>query len=159
MPSDFFDSISFNRNSVRQSAIMAKILDLTYSSALPIVVGALSSTLAIAYTVYYRWLHPLARYPGPFWASVTNIWKAYHLSTLHLPDKLVSLHEQYGDVVRVGPNDLSFRTDSAYALIYKGGRSLPKTKFYDGFTAFNPNLFGTQDEDVRCPSVRRERKK
>ncbi|KIW93408.1 uncharacterized protein Z519_06013 [Cladophialophora bantiana CBS 173.52] len=53
----------------------------------------------------------------------------------------------------VGPNDLSFRTESATSLIYKGGRSLPETKFYDGFTAFNPNLFGTQDEyihAVRC---------
>lgn len=58
------------------------------------------------------------------------------------------MHEKYGDVVRVGPNDLSFNTGEAVSAIYKAGRSLPKTGFYDGFTAFNPNLFGTKDEEV-----------
>ena len=104
--------------------------------------------LLVLYVVYYRLLHPLARYPGPFLASITNLWKVYQLSTLHLPEILVQLHEKHGDVVRVGPNDLSFQTNSAYGQIYKGGRSLPKTSFYDGFTTFNPNLFGTQDEEV-----------
>ena len=121
--------------------------------SLTVTVVVLPCAVAVVYVIYYRLLHPLAKYPGPFWASVTNVWKAYHLSTLHLPDKLVGLHEQYGDVVRVGPNDLSFRTENASGLIYKGGRSLPKTKFYDGFTAFKPNLFGTQDEDVLSPAT------
>lgn len=102
----------------------------------------------LAYTIYFRFLHPLSKYPGPFWASITNVYKAYQISTLNLPTNLVSLHEQYGDIVRIGPNDLSIRSPSAYNQIYKGGRSLPKTKFYDAFTAFNPNLFGTQDEKV-----------
>lgn len=28
--------------------------------------------------VYYRFFHPLRRFPGPFWASVTRLWIAYH---------------------------------------------------------------------------------
>lgn len=24
--------------------------------------------------VYYRFFHPLAKFPGPFWASVTRLW-------------------------------------------------------------------------------------
>lgn len=112
--------------------------------------AALSIIFAAAYLVYYRYLHPLSKYPGPFWASVTDAWKAYQLSTLHLPEKLMELHQEYGEVVRVGPNDLSFRSADASSSIYKaGGRKMPKTSFYDGFTAFLPNLFGTQDEEVR----------
>lgn len=28
--------------------------------------------------VYYRFCHPLSSFPGPFWASVTRLWIAYH---------------------------------------------------------------------------------
>lgn len=113
--------------------------------AFSIVVPIASTTI---YVAYYRLFHTLSSFPGPFLASLTNVWKAYHLWTLHLPEKLLELHEKYGEVVRVGPNDLSIRTKSSSGLIYKSGRLMPKTKFYDGFTAFNPNLFGTQDEEV-----------
>nr|RBQ91806.1 hypothetical protein FVER53263_12478 [Fusarium verticillioides] len=106
--------------------------------------------LLLGYIVYYRYLHPLAKYPGPPLASLTNLWKTYNLWNLHLPHTLVRLHEQYGEVVRVGPNDLSFRNPDAVNTIYKAGRQLQKTGFYDGFTAFNPNLFGTQDEEIHA---------
>ncbi|KAK1675963.1 cytochrome P450 [Colletotrichum godetiae] len=98
-------------------------------------ITAFLTVLIGLYTFYYRNIHPLSRFPGPFLASLTNFWRLRELWSLHLPDTLVALHEKYGDVVRVGPNMLSFRQGSA-------------TKFYDGFTSFNPNLFGTQDEEV-----------
>ncbi len=28
--------------------------------------------------VYYRFFHPLSAFPGPFWASVTRLWIAWH---------------------------------------------------------------------------------
>lgn len=42
--------------------------------------------LLFAYTGYcvlyqvinYRFFHPLAKFPGPFWGSVTRLWIAYH---------------------------------------------------------------------------------
>lgn len=114
---------------------------------------AISISLLLAvYIAYYRCIHPLSKYPGPFLASFTNLWKAYHLYKLHMPEDLQRLHEVYGDVVRVGPNDLSFNSPAAVAPIYKAGRSMPKTRFYDGFTTFNPNLFGTIHEKVRSKS-------
>ncbi|KAE9571222.1 hypothetical protein CGMCC3_g12687 [Colletotrichum fructicola] len=82
-------------------------------------------------------------------ASLTNFWRLRELWGLHLPDALVELHEKYGDVVRIGPNMLSFRQGTAVPRIYKAGRALAKTAFYDGFTSFNPNLFGTRNEEVK----------
>lgn len=36
-------------------------------------------TLRILYQfVHYRFFHPLSAFPGPFWASVTRLWIAYH---------------------------------------------------------------------------------
>jgi len=65
-----------------------------------------------------------------------------------MPEKLLKLHEQYGPVVRYGPNELSFWGVKAINPIYKSGRKVLKSDFYDGFTTFYPNLFGTKDEEV-----------
>ncbi|KAH7247760.1 cytochrome P450 [Fusarium solani] len=116
-------------------------------------ITALIALLAVLYVFYYRNIHPLSKYPGPFLASFTNLWKVQQLWSLHLPDTLIALHEKHGDIVRIGPNQLSFRQGDAVPKIYKAGRTLAKTPFYDGFTSFNPNLFGTQDEEVH--SLRR----
>ncbi|KAK0381052.1 hypothetical protein CLIM01_01628 [Colletotrichum limetticola] len=110
-------------------------------------ITAFLAVLIGLYTFYYRKIHPLARFPGPFLASVTNFWRLRELWNMHLPETLVVLHEKYGGVVRIGPNMLSFRQGSAVPRIYKAGRTLAKTAFYDGFTSFNPNLFGTRDEE------------
>ncbi|KAL4915980.1 cytochrome P450 [Aspergillus aurantiobrunneus] len=89
-----------------------------------------------------RFLHPLSKYPGPLLASPSNTYKAYYVYNLTLHEKLLELHKTYGPIVR------------AIALIYKGGRAMGKTEFYNAFTAFNPNLFGGRDEDAypRTPS-------
>lgn len=28
--------------------------------------------------IYYRFFHPLSKFPGPFWGSVTRLWIAWH---------------------------------------------------------------------------------
>ncbi|OCL14612.1 cytochrome P450 [Glonium stellatum] len=99
------------------------------------------------YVIYYRFAHPLSKYPGPYLACLTNWWKVYHTFRLDLHEAVLLLHEKYGSVVRIGPNDLHFWGPEALAPIYKAGRSMPKTEFYDSFTTFNPNLFGTTDDD------------
>ncbi|ODM19222.1 hypothetical protein SI65_05839 [Aspergillus cristatus] len=100
-----------------------------------------------------RVLHPLARYPVPLLASLTYGWKAYYVYKLFFHEKLIELHQQYGPVVRVGPNHLHIWDGNAIAPIYKGGRSMGKSEFYDAFMAFNPNIFGTTNDDIH--SLRR----
>ena len=109
-----------------------------------LLVGALSS-----YVVYQRYLHPLGRFPGPFWASLTGLWKIRVLLTGDMPAQLCKLHEKYGNIIRIGPNELSFNTETALNDIYKAGRVMEKGPLYDGFTSFKPNVFGLREEDVR----------
>ncbi|KAL4878787.1 cytochrome P450 [Aspergillus karnatakaensis] len=97
-----------------------------------------------------RLLHPLSKYPGPLLASLSNTYKAYYTYKLTIHEQLLHLHNKYGPVVRIGPNHLHTWEGEAIAPIYKGGRSMGKSEFYDAFTAFNPNLFGGRDEDVHA---------
>lgn len=41
-------------------------------------------------------IHPLACFPGPRLAKVTQLWKNYHNSTTKLHEALKSAHRQYG---------------------------------------------------------------
>ena len=75
---------------------------------------SLYSAVPLAFTAYYGGLtfftlayrlspfHPLAKYPGPVIARTSKWWTAHINATgaLHLYYK--SLHDRYGDVVRVG---------------------------------------------------------
>ncbi|KAH8813450.1 cytochrome P450 [Flagelloscypha sp. PMI_526] len=51
--------------------------------------------------------HPLAAYPGPFLASLTNFWMAYQISGGKRHAVFMNLHQRYGTHVRIGPNIIS----------------------------------------------------
>lgn len=121
---------------------------------LTVYLPLLGLILVVVRFLHVRFFHPLREFPGPFWAAHTDLWRVYHLSTKRFPDTLLKLHARHGPVVRIAPNDLSFEGVGIIEQVYKGGRKFVKSDFYDGFTAFHPNLFGTRDEEVStCPLV------
>lgn len=100
--------------------------------------AALATVIAYAvYTVTYNvYFHPLAKFPGPPIARTTIYWKAYveciaNRSFCHV---LVELHARYGDVVRVGPNELHFANPKTYHDIYnKKNRWDKEARLYKSF--------------------------
>lgn len=102
-----------------------------------------------SYVVYQRYFHPLASYPGPFLASLTDLWQVNQFLSLKQPYNLTDLHAEYGQFVRYGPDKLSTTAEEAISLLFqKGGRMFPKTAFYDAYGASHPNVFGMRDEAV-----------
>ncbi|KAL0958927.1 hypothetical protein HGRIS_014243 [Hohenbuehelia grisea] len=92
-----------------------------------------------AYGVFAVWrlfLHPLRSFKGPALAKLTTWYQAYHDIVKHgnLLRQVTALHEIYGPVVRIGPNELSFNDPKAYADIYAMGSKFTKEpSFYQGF--------------------------
>lgn len=131
-----------------------RMAGLFYETALTPVSLLLSTLLFsfVVYIFYQRSLHPLARFPGPFLASLTDLWQVYQFMTLKQPYYLTELHGKYGSIVRYGPDKLSLIDEEAVPLIYqKPSRLMPKTEYYDAFGAYGaacPNLFGMRDESV-----------
>lgn len=72
------------------------------------------ASLVLAFVIYYGVLgtsislyrlspfHPLARYPGPAVARVSALWMAYVASRGKRHLYIHQLHEEFGDVVRIG---------------------------------------------------------
>ncbi|KAF8261202.1 high nitrogen upregulated cytochrome P450 monooxygenase 2 [Lactarius quietus] len=81
----------------------------------------------ISFTLIYRMspFHPLAKYPGPVIAQTSKLWASYLSAKGNIHRRFKTLHERYGDVVRVGPNELSIRDPSLmHPVLGQGG--LPK---------------------------------
>ncbi|KAH9055044.1 putative P450 monooxygenase [Lactarius vividus] len=70
--------------------------------------------------VYNLYFHPLSHFPGPKLAACSRLWLAYRelIRGHSLGDLRVELHRQYGEIVRLGPNELHFSNPAAYNDIY-----------------------------------------
>ncbi|KAI0966688.1 cytochrome P450 [Xylaria arbuscula] len=72
----------------------------------------------IGWCVYSIYFHPLAKYPGPKLAAVSQLWQAWVWLSGRYPRIIQNVHKKYGNVVRVAPNELSFNTVQAHQDIY-----------------------------------------
>lgn len=68
--------------------------------------------------LYNLFLHPLARFPGPKSSAATRVPYAFAQVRGQLPFAIKALHERYGEVVRVAPDELSFNSSTAWKDIY-----------------------------------------
>jgi cytochrome P450 len=80
---------------------------------------------------YNLFFHPLQSYPGPKLWAITRV--PWHWRNLHgrLAWDIKALHEKYGPVVRIGPDELSYTSSSAWKKIY-GQRNPEFPKCLDG---------------------------
>lgn len=62
--------------------------------------------LSLTYVVYQRWLSPLAKIPGPIWASLSRWWLVRVSLSDNYNREMMRLHRNYGDIVRVGPDEV-----------------------------------------------------
>ncbi|KAI1338194.1 putative P450 monooxygenase [Xylariaceae sp. FL0016] len=69
---------------------------------------------------YNIFFHPLSCFPGPLFLGATSWRKAYLESVrqISMTHYLFELHEKYGDIVRVAPNELHFTKPDAFHDIY-----------------------------------------
>ncbi|KAK0357392.1 hypothetical protein LTR59_009954 [Friedmanniomyces endolithicus] len=87
----------------------------------------------VVYTIVYRiYLSPLARFPGPKLAAVSKAYQFYFdvVKAGKLPFELVRLHERYGPIVRIGPNEVHVSDPDFYDILYA---SLPSRRHKDIF--------------------------
>lgn len=110
---------------------------------------AASIAFCIGWVIYTRNFHPYADIPGPYWASISNWW--YFKAVRDALDERYqfALHEKYGPVVRVSPNDVQIADAAAIDQIYSAKAGFTKTEFYDSFMpniSKHRDLFTDRDE-------------
>jgi hypothetical protein len=75
----------------------------------PLGVGSLivlASFTSFTYVIYQCYFSPLAAFPGPLLAKISNLWRAYKDYSGQWHRDILQLHKKHGGVVRIGPNEL-----------------------------------------------------
>jgi cytochrome P450 len=119
-----------------------------------LVVLAILSVFIVSWIVISP-LFNLSDIPGPKlyaiskWRLAYDEWKGTRTRSIH------QLHQVYGPVVRIGPNEISFNSPSALKTIYGAGSGFERTSFYRMFDVYGQqNLF-----TFGSPKAHGERKK
>lgn len=110
-------------------------------------IAAIIALAAFGLAVYHLaiqplYTSPLARVPGPKlyalskWRLAWEDWTGRRTLTIN------KLHQQYGPIVRLGPNEVHFNSLSALRTIYGPGSGFGRTAFYRMFDVYGKqNLF------------------
>ncbi|KAI8291396.1 hypothetical protein K4K60_001916 [Colletotrichum sp. SAR11_57] len=104
---------------------------------------SIGASLIVAWLVKNHYNNGLNKYPGPFLASLTDWWRFFDVKGQRPEVTHQKLHEKYGDVVRLGPNTLSFADPAALKTIYGLNKGFVKQSVVKGHSL--QSLFSTTD--------------
>jgi hypothetical protein len=101
---------------------------------------ALAGCLTLAYILYMRYGGGISSVPGPWVASITDLWRASAVSRgqFHLVNR--KLHEQYGPLVRIGPRCVSVGDSREVSTIYSIRNVFAKVRMINPSTAQHSSI-------------------
>ncbi|KAJ4335921.1 hypothetical protein N0V87_005777 [Didymella glomerata] len=95
---------------------------------------ALGTVFVVVYVfalaVYRLYYHPLAKFPGPFWAKLSTFPAWWHSKNQDRHLWHLSLQEQYGPEYRYAPNSVCLNTPSAYRHLFGPKGNVKKSEYY-----------------------------
>ncbi|KAI1461836.1 putative toxin biosynthesis cytochrome P450 monooxygenase [Annulohypoxylon moriforme] len=108
----------------------------------------------VSHWIYNGIFHPLASFPGPFLYGASELPLRWHQVRGQEPFILAKLHHEYGPIVRIAPNDISYTSSDSWNAIYGHHatpgkshleRNLPKEPDLDFYGALG--LFSADGQD------------
>ncbi|KAI1143994.1 cytochrome P450 3A13 [Hypoxylon sp. FL0543] len=114
----------------------------------PVLLGAVCLVLAFLY-IWRCVASPLSSIPGPKISLFSSWVLKYHEFHAHRTRYVHQLHQRYGPVVRIAPNEVSFASSEGVKEIYgSGGSGYDKTEFYNLFTVYGRRtMFSTLNKE------------
>ncbi|KAF2708706.1 benzoate 4-monooxygenase cytochrome-like protein P450 [Pleomassaria siparia CBS 279.74] len=103
---------------------------LSFDNLLGLSLSCVVSYIVVT-AIYRLWFHPLAKFPGPFWARLTTIPAYWHTFQQDRHIWFFHLQEKYGTTFRYAPNGVLFNTPSAYKTIFGPRGNVKKSEYYE----------------------------
>ncbi|KAK2054550.1 cytochrome P450 [Colletotrichum caudatum] len=120
------------------TASLARLAPESFQSYTAAFRTAVSLTTALIFGIYSSLLvyraafHRLNSFNGPFLARLSNFWiTSKAVKKLHLYLEVQELHRKYGDIVRIGPSEISINNPKAVMLIHSSNSQCTKGPWYE----------------------------
>lgn len=95
-------------------------------------IGAAATGLYASMLVYRAFFHRLARFPGPFLARLSMFYMTcFGFRHRQNYQDVQALHRKYGDIVRVGPTELSIADPNAFNAIHSATSQCERGPWYN----------------------------
>lgn len=115
------------------------VLQVPLPNMLLLSPGVLTAVAVLSAVIFLvrRVTSPLWKLPGPTISAFTSLQLKLHELRANRTVYVHQLHLEYGPVVRIAPNEVSFTSWAAVKEIYcSGGSGYDKTEFYDLFQIY-----------------------
>ncbi len=127
-------------------------MGLTLLSGEYLALGAGGFVLYLFALAFYRlYLSPIAKFPGPKLAALSN-WYEFYYDVVRQGDftwHINDLHKKYGPIVRITPTELHIDDPEYYDTLYtRGTGRRNKYAYFSGRFGYASDTFGTVDHDL-----------
>ncbi|KAF2237570.1 cytochrome P450 [Viridothelium virens] len=125
--------------------------------ALPIFTLISAQLLLLIFTIgiYTIYFHPLSHIPGPLISKLTSLWIYYHSYIGDEPALIDRLHQIYGPIVRVCPNEVDISDGNALNPIYVSAGGFGKAPCYANYDIdAHPTIFSALNLAHRSPRAK-----
>ncbi|KAH6674962.1 putative cytochrome P450 [Halenospora varia] len=132
---------------------MTVFTDVTESVAAHLWFTALtiSTIYLISLSIYRLIFHPLANFPGPKFAALT-VWYEFYYDGLKRGQygfEIGKMHEKYGPIVRISPNELHVNDPTFIDTLYAGGgKRRDKYEYFTAQFGIPKSVFATVSHDL-----------
>ncbi|PVU87380.1 hypothetical protein BB559_006070 [Furculomyces boomerangus] len=109
------------------------------------VIAGVLGTYTVSKLVYQAFFNPLNVIPGPWWVRFTSIPYIISLLRGNIVEFMSDLHEKFGPVVRVNPNEVSITCGSDIKRILSSYK-YEKSKRYSNMNDICEDIFTTRSE-------------
>ncbi|KAJ4321440.1 hypothetical protein N0V84_005362 [Fusarium piperis] len=104
--------------------------------------------------IYRAAFHQLSVFPGPFTARLSNLYiTVLGLKKRHLYKEVQELHRKYGDVVRIGPSEISINSSEALHALHSANTPCVKGPWYN---IIHPMVSVLTEQDKKRHTQRRK---
>lgn len=116
-----------------------------YNHKVSVLVAILVAYIA-SICVYRRFFHPLSKVPGPFLPAVTKLYQSFYNRRFYL--QIEKLHQRYGPIVRITPNEVHLADPEDYDKIYYMGTKYSKSAIFYNALCVPSSSFGTPPNEI-----------
>ncbi|KAF2094144.1 putative benzoate 4-monooxygenase cytochrome P450 [Rhizodiscina lignyota] len=123
-----------------------------WSSSLKLLVAFIPVLIVYITCLYtYRlFFHPLAKFPGPKLAAISN-WYEFYYDVIQQGDftrHIQELHKKYGPIIRITPSELHIDDPNYYDTLYERAGRRDKYSYFSGRFGYASDSFSTIQHDL-----------